>query len=188
MECLNHMLPHVRASQARMGAALCKCLPASCWTAHVCVVVIPHGQMGGELSWTGPRAQSTYHPYLSVCLSICWFACMSNSSYQHLPIPYSMLLPHSPLAVRACSWDGEEEAGRKRGEGWRKVGKGGRTDQRCRLLFPADIVQIRSEPKKNNQWLKSSSFPHKNLNLALWKAPLSETCIPVQTPETSLKN
>lgn len=32
-ESLSHMLPHVRVSQARTGAALCKCLPESCGTA-----------------------------------------------------------------------------------------------------------------------------------------------------------
>lgn len=156
-ERLSHMLPHVRVRRAGTGAALCKCLLAACGTAgepHMFVLWSSHtGGLGmARLHRTGafclePLVMSvSLSVYFLICLRVHVVSVCLSSTPPIIVFPSLPLLSGSPLAARACSWEGEDQAEAKRGR-TRKGGKRWRTDQRCRRCFPADIAEIRTSPQ-----------------------------------------
>lgn len=118
-----------------------------CWKAsHVCVVVIPHGRTGDGSTAPAQSVLSgaTYHVCVSFCVFCYLFVCSCRARLPVVrPSHPRPLISGSPLAERAGSWEGEDQAEAKRGR-VRKDGKRRRTDQRCRLYFPAET---RTRPK-----------------------------------------
>lgn len=101
----------------------------------------------GWLDCTGSECSVWSHlSCLHLCLYILLFVCVHVVPTVHPSHPRP-LISGSPLAERAGSCDGEDQAEGKRGR-VRKDGKRRRTDQRCRLCFPAGI---RARPKHKHR-------------------------------------
>lgn len=167
------MLPHVRVSQARTGAALCKCLPAACGTAgelHMFVLWSSH--MGGRgRARAGPdhRAPSLEPLIISLSLPlseylpvfflfVCLSACLSvvHPSHHHPPIPLSIpAAAAAPWFTPGCegfaAGTGRDRRRQRGREGEEKAGRGKRRrkDEGGGRLRSVDSVslRIRTEPK-----------------------------------------
>lgn len=196
------MLPHVRVSQARTGAALCKCLPAACGTAgelHMFVLWSSH--MGGRgRARAGPdhRAPSLepliislslplseYLPGFFFCLCVCQpVSLLSTPPITILPFLFPflllLLLPGSPLAARVLQLGRGGTGGGKGGGRVRKrreeEREGGRTKEEdgseVSTLSPSG-----SEPSpKHKQWPKSTPST-RAFEICAIKRRRSENCV-----------